>query len=144
MRRLPAQFIFEGVPSGAWVDPPLVDSFEYVMDSASLFTAILDFPPGFAAEFAVTAENTLLGEFGPGDSVNFVSLLGHGVESFIVSNITPLADAADPNAFPLKLEFNTASASFRMLAVPEPGTLVLSMIGWASFFVGRRRANECR
>jgi hypothetical protein len=138
----PGEFIFQNVPSGAWVDPPLVDAFEYVMDSASLFTAILDFPPGFAAEFAVTAENTLLGEFGPGDSVDFVGLLGHGVESFIVSNITPLADAADPNAFPLKLEYSTATASFRMLAVPEPGTIVLALLTSLTISSRRRRANR--
>jgi hypothetical protein len=135
----PGEFIFQNAPSGAWVDPPLVDRFEYVMDSASLFTAILDFPPGFAAEFAVTAENTLLGEFGPGESVNFVQLLGHGVESFIVSNITPLADAADPSAFPIKLEYSTPTASFRMLAVPEPASLVLVLLCCGLFGVRGRR-----
>jgi hypothetical protein len=134
----PGEFIFEDVPSGTWVDPPLVDSFEYVMDSASLFTAILDFPPGFAAEFAVTAENTLLGEFGPGDSVNFVTLLGHGVESFVVSNITPLVDAEDSAAFPLKLAFNTSVASFRMLSVPEPGTMFLALMGLSGVLARRR------
>jgi hypothetical protein len=110
----------------------LVESFEYVMDSTSLFTAILDFPPGFAAPFEVTAEGVSLGEFGPGESVDFVSMLGHAVESFVVSGITPLVDSEDPAAFPLKIAFDTSVASFRMVAVPEPGiaTLVCTC-GWA-------------
>jgi hypothetical protein len=98
------------------------------MDSASLFTSILDFPTGFAEPFDVIVDGTLLGSFGPGQSVDFVALLGHGVDRFTVAGITPLVDAADPAAFPLKLAFSTPTASFRMLAVPEPGTLGLVLI----------------
>jgi hypothetical protein len=56
-----------------------------------------------------------------------------------VSNITPLADAADPNAFPLQLEFDTPTASFRMLAVPEPGTIWLFGLGMIAGLARRFR-----
>jgi hypothetical protein len=135
----PGEFVFNDVPSGTWVDPPLVDHFEYVMDSGSLFTAILDFPTGFADVFAVTAEGLPLGTFGPGDAINFVSLLGHGVDRFTVSNITPLVDADDATAFPLKLEFSTPVASFRMLTVPEPASVAFAAVSFAVAPSMRRR-----
>ena len=101
------------------------------MTSDSLFTEILDFPLGIDADdlFTVTVGNTVLGQFGPGDSVNFTELLGSGVSSFRITGIDPLVDSSDPVAFPLKLDFNTATASFEMhaltaAAAPEPSTFI--------------------
>jgi hypothetical protein len=127
----PGEFIFNDVPSGQWFDPPLVPGFEYIMESASLFTSILDFPPGFDQPFRVVAEGTFLGMFGPGESVDFVALLGHGVDRFRVSGIAPAVDVEDPTAFPLQIAFNTPFASFRMVAIPEPTAMLLMLVGLA-------------
>ncbi len=81
----------------------------------------------------------MLGEFGPGETVDFVSLLGAGVSSFTISGIEPLVDAEDPLAFPIALAFNTPTASFTMTAVvPEPGAASLALVG-AGAMLRRRR-----
>ena len=61
----------------------------------------------------------MLGQFGPGDMLDFVDLLGHGVSEFIVSGISPEPEVGelDPG-FALQLEFSTESASFTMTAIP--------------------------
>ena len=126
-------FRFFDVERGVWVDPPLAFGFEYTMTSGSLFTEILDFPIGIDADdlFTVTVGDTVLGEFGTGDSVDFTALLGGGVSSFKVTGIDPLVDGSDPTAFPLRLDFNTPTASFEMVALtapvastPEPSVLI--------------------
>lgn len=117
-------YVFNNVPSGRWFDPPFVDSFIYTMTTAgSLFTKIDDFPTGFG-NVNVSVGGTLLGSYGPGQSVSF----GSGVSSFMISGIHPLVDAASATAFPLQLEFSTPTADFAMLAVtsvPEPGSVVV-------------------
>ncbi len=126
----PGNFEFDNVPSGGWFDPPPVEAFTYVMESDSLFTAILDFPPGFSHPFEVSADGQSLGLFTAGDSVDFVELLGDGVSEFVVSGISPLVDPADPLAFPLRLAFDTSFASFRMVsAIPEPPSALLIIMG---------------
>lgn len=133
----PGRFVFEDVPAGLWYDPPFTTAFEYNMLSAgSLFTEILNFPTGFSDGFTVSVGNTVLGQFGPGDSVDFTGFAGGGVSQFMVSDITPAVDAANPLAFPLQIDFSTPTASFEMVAVepvPEPtsilGTLVFGAFG---------------
>ena len=141
----PRVFDFDNVPRGQWYDPPAAFGFEYTMTSDSLFTQILNFPIGIDADdlFTVTAGDTVLGEFGAGQSVDFVSLLGSGVSSFTITGIDPLVDGSDPTAFPLQLDFNTPTASFEMRALastPEPSTFLgLSTIALAGGTLLRRK-----
>ncbi len=121
----PNQFVFRGVPTGRWFDPPTTYGFEYQMLSDSLFTKILDFPVGIDADnrFAISVQNLFLGEFGPGQPVDFVTLLGKGVSGFTLTGIDPLVDASNPMAFPLKLAFNTETADFQMRAIDKPSPI---------------------
>ena len=143
-------FAFVDVQSGLWFDPPIVDSFLYHMTSNSLFTKILDFPTGFTSPFQVLVGNSLLGIFGPGQSVDFLALLGRGVTDFTIRGISPMVDAQNPLAFPLRLEFNTPLASFTMTpivgpstGVPEPSALVLTATGVVGLgLIARRRQSR--
>lgn len=142
---------FPSAPSGNWYDPPIVDRYHIEMTGSSLFTDILDFPVGFNNLFTVEVQGIVLGQFGPGQSVHFAdfaSLLGsflvngEGVTDFGVSGISPLVDPDDPRGFPIKLRFNTSTASFIMvpIPIPEPGTaMVLGVVG-ASLLWRRRTA----
>ncbi|QDV71879.1 hypothetical protein [Botrimarina mediterranea] len=126
-------FDFDNAPSGWWFDPPVAEGYEYRMQAGSdaLFTSVLDFPPGFDGPFTVVADGATLGVFGPGEPVDFVSLLGHGVGSFLVTGIAPGVDPEDPQAFPIKLAFDQPFASFAMTAittVPEPGAVMLAVV----------------
>ena len=138
-------FVFNNVPSGRWFDPPLADGYTFTMISGDLFTAILDFPVGFSMPFTVTAEGHTWWR-GPGQSLDFLALLGHGVSSFTVSGITPFVDSANPNAFPLQLAFDAPNASFTMTAsvVPEPGSLIsVSLaLGLVGMYRLRRRGKR--
>ncbi len=113
-------FTFIGVITGAWFDPPTAEGFRYTMTSDSLFTKILDFPKGLGDRFTVTVGDEVLGEFGPGQEVDFTSFPGGGVKEFAVTGISPLADPEDPIAFPLKLAFNTEKADFMMTPIEDP------------------------
>lgn len=141
----PGVFILDDVFTGAWVDPPSAFGFEYVITSPdSLFTKILNFPTGIDADnlFTVWVEGRSLGQFGPGNSVDFVSLLGGGVSAFTITGIDPLVDPANPTAFPLQLAFNTPTASLLIEAlqaptptsVPEPSS-VLGLFAFSAFGV---------
>lgn len=142
-----------------WFDPPTASGFVYTMspDSNSLFTEIVDFPTGIDGDnlFTVSVGDTILGQFSPGQSVNFVDLLGHGVDEFAITGIDPLIDPESPNPFPLMLDFNTETADFTMAdleifqptdeqlkSVPEPsgalGLLAFGAIG-AGVVVKRQR-----
>lgn len=116
--------------SGRYIDPPLADSFEFQMIGGSLFTDILEFPTGIIAtnkQFEVWVNHSSLGKYSAGQGVNFVSLLGSGVTNFVVSGIIPSVDAGNPEAFPIKLAFNTPTASFTMTPIPLP-TLSIQML----------------
>lgn len=86
------------------------------MTGASMFTKILDFPEGIDDDelFTVFVQGVELGEFGPGEVVDFVALYGEAVPSFRVGGIHPLLPTDDPTAFPLQLEFDTPTASLTM------------------------------
>ncbi len=113
-------FSFVGVVTGAWVDPPVAEGFRYTMNSDSLFTEIQDFPTGFPNPFTVSVNGQELGEFGPGDSVDFTKFPGGGVKEFTITGLTPLVDPENPIAFPLKVGFDTETADFTMGAILDP------------------------
>lgn len=101
------------VPTQTWSDPPVATGFEYEIDSSAgaLFTSIDAFPAGFAGPFTVSVSGVdIPGSFGPGDSVHF----GAGVTRFRISGIDPAVDSGRSDAFPVKLSFNTPTASFAM------------------------------
>jgi hypothetical protein len=118
----PVSGTFRSVGRREWFDPPAVDEFFFQMTSNSLFTGIFNFPTGFSNSFEVLTEGQSLGSFTSDESVNFVELLGHGVASFRVRNITPKVDASDPKAFPIQLDFDTETADFVM--IPNPGVIL--------------------
>lgn len=104
------EYVFNNVPGKLWFDPPAASAFEYKMTSGSLFTSILDFPGGFFVNpFTVSSGGVVLGAF-----INTQSLVfpNGGVSDFIISGITPFAVPGNTAAFPLKLDFNTPTASF--------------------------------
>lgn len=108
-------WIFNGnCIANCWYDPPFADGFLYETDGASLFTSIDDFPSGFAAPFEVWVDGTLLGSFGPGQTVDFTGYPGGGVQHFSIRGITPGADVEDQQAFPLQLSLDVAPVSFTM------------------------------
>ncbi|MBX9789130.1 MAG: PEP-CTERM sorting domain-containing protein [Pirellulales bacterium] len=134
------------MPTGNWFDPPTASGYSYQMTEGSLFTQILDLPSGFNQPFTVSANGEVLGTFGPGQSVDFTKLPGGGVSDFTITGIDPGTDPNDPQAFPIKLAFNTPTASFTMQAVvPEPSTLLLATLGAAGLaFCGWRKRGQAR
>jgi hypothetical protein len=127
---------FSQVPGCRWYDPYTTYGFEFQSLEDTLFTEILDFPVGDDTEFAVTVGNVLLGTFGPGSSVDFVSLLGHGVSNFKITDINSLFGSTAETAFPIQLAFNEREGSFKMRAisaedaenVPEPTTVLGTLL----------------
>ena len=127
-----------------WFDPPSAYGFKFEMVSDSLFTSILNFPLGFDNPFTVLVGDEVVGEYGPGDSVDFASLFDGGVSEFTVTGLD--VDPSDPTVFPIQLDFNTDTASFDMIAlfneedpndpasVPEPsGVLSLLIFGFGAW-----------
>jgi len=109
--------VFElGGPSGGSYEPNIAYGYVYSMTDPNnaLFTKILDFPTGFNDIFTIDVNDVTLGAFGPGQAVDFVALLGHGVKEFRLRGISPLTDPEDGMIFPIKLAFNVPIAQFRM------------------------------
>ena len=132
-----------------WFDPPSAHGFKFEMVSDSLFTSIVNFPLGFDNPFTVLVGDTVLGEFGPGDSVDFTSFDG-GVSEFTVTGLD--VDPSDPTVFPIRLDFDTETASFDMIAllnkddsddsksVPETsGVLGLLIVGFGIGALRKRK-----
>ncbi len=111
-------FCFRGAPNRQWFDPPSASGYEYRM-ADGLFTRILDFPTGFLSPFTVVVNGAPLGQYRPGQSADFTGFPGGGVASFRITGINPAVDAANPAAFPIKLEFNKQAATFAMLPLTE-------------------------
>lgn len=97
----------------------------------SLFTAISGLPKGIDADdrYTVTVEGVVLGEFSADQTIDFRDFRaqlgdrlhnGQGVRTFVISGIEPGVNAANPRAFPIKLAFNTPTASFDMQAAGLP------------------------
>ncbi len=132
-----------------WIDPPIADGFDYEASGGARFTAIDDFPTGFDAPFDVWVEGDLVGQFGPGDSVDFTTWPGGGVTHFSVRGISPSVDTADLLAFPLRLTLDTTPAQFTMTSVggapvvpvlPGAGAAALAaLLGATGLGMARRR-----
>ncbi|MBW4648358.1 MAG: PEP-CTERM sorting domain-containing protein [Kastovskya adunca ATA6-11-RM4] len=101
--------------------------------------------------------DTILGEFSPGTSVDFVSLFGEGVPSFKIGSINSLFPLEGPTAFPIRLGFNNEVASFKMRpfsesespepeSVPEPssifGLFALGFWGVRSLLKGKSGSSQ--
>ena len=80
--------------------------------------------------------------------VNFADFgFAGGVSGFTVSGINPNVDGGDATAFPIKLGFSSAFASFTMTGVgsggltaaPEPGTFALLTFGGLALALVRRK-----
>ncbi len=91
--------------------------------------------------FTVSTGNQILGEFSPGQNVDFVSLLGGGVKSFNITGIDSIFGPTQETAFPIQLAFNKNTGSFKMRpisqpkSVPEPHSLfgLFTLLLWADF-----------
>lgn len=114
--------IFNNVPSCRWYDPYTTYGFEFQALEDTLFTEILDFPVGLDNRFKVSVGNTYLGEFSPGDRVDFVSLFGQGVSHFKITDIDALIGETVETAFPIQLAFNKPVGSFQMRPFHEDET----------------------
>ena len=130
---------FFDVPTDLWFDPPTTYGFKFEALENSLFTSLLDFPTGVAADnlFTVSVANQILGNFTPGQSVDFVSLLGSGVSEFTVTIASLLENTNTTTDVPFQLAFDKENGSFRMQEieqkdseqVPEPSSILGTLLG---------------
>ncbi|MDJ1172547.1 hypothetical protein [Roseofilum capinflatum] len=145
---------FSNVPGCRWYDPPIEKGFEFVATDNTLFTEILDFPVGEDDLFTVMVDDLILGEFSPGDRVDFLSLLGSGVSRFKVTDIDYFIGDTEETYFPIQLAFDKNVGSFKMRPivteeekkkqkVPESnsvwGLIGLGVFGVWKFMVLRNR-----
>jgi hypothetical protein len=138
--------VFNKVPGCRWFDPPTTYGFEFQSLENTLFTEILDFPAGDDQEFTVAVGDSILGNFSPGDKLDFVSLLGYPVDNFRITGIDSLFGETAETAFPIQLAFQEREGSFKMRqisqpidaeAVPEPGS-ILATKGMVLWFAAMR------
>ncbi len=111
---------FDPVPTDNWYDPPMAQGYTFTMLGTALFNQIMAFPTGIPAEYYVITEAQTYGPFTPPDSIDFRTLHGHGVSSFVIKGIKPFVSATSPVAFPIKLSFNQPTASFTMVPILAP------------------------
>ena len=135
-------WVFRGVQSGRWTDPPFVNGFAYAGTGGTLFDRIT-LPTGFGSSFTIRtgSGNTLLGTFAAGAVVDFVA---GGVSTFQIEDIQPSVDAALPDAFPLQVFFEGGgNGDFTQTAlentVPEPATWLMMALA-VPLLVRRRRS----
>jgi hypothetical protein len=114
---------FKEVPRRRWYDPVTSYGFEFETLGDDLFTGILDFPVGLDSDnlFTVAANNLILGEFGPGDSLDFTDLFGDGISKFTITDISGLGPTPE-TAFPILLDFNNETVDFTMTRLDSPDT----------------------
>ncbi|WP_017651336.1 hypothetical protein [Fortiea contorta] len=111
--------VFRNVPGCRWYDPHTTYGFEFQALDDTLFTEILDFPIGDDDRFTVSVGDRILGEFGAGDSVDFVSLFGSGISNFKITDIDSLLGSTAETAFPIQLAFNDRRGSFKMRPISQ-------------------------
>lgn len=127
-------YLFRNVPSGLWFDPIAAEGFTYeTTDDDVMFDRIVDFPTGLDGPVIVSVDGQELGQFGPGDSVDFTSMLGTGVSRFEVSGITPYAPTEEESpGFALQLAFSEPTASFSMTPHFAGGLVIGAMLSPAA------------
>lgn len=135
--------VFRNVPGCRWYDPHTPYGFEFQALDNTLFSEILDFPIGPDNRFTVSVGDNILGEFSPGQNVDFVSLFGSGVSNFKITGIDSSFGSTEETAFPIQLAFNDRVGSFKMRpfskesspaqSVPEStsGLGLLALGAWA-------------
>ncbi|WP_016872882.1 hypothetical protein ACF3DV_28440 [Chlorogloeopsis fritschii PCC 9212] len=111
--------LFRNVPGCRWYDPHTTYGFEFQALDDTLFTEILDFPIGDDNRFTVSVGDTIVGEFSPGESLDFVSLFGHGISNFKITDIDSLFGSTQETAFPIQLAFNDRIGSFKMRPISK-------------------------
>ena len=126
--------VFRNVPGCRWYDPPTTYGFEFQALEDTLFTEILDFPVGDDDRFTVSVGDKILGEFGAGQNVDFVSLFGSGISNFKITGIDSLFGSTEETAFPIQLAFNNRRGSFKMRPIsqetsPQPVPEFTSALG---------------
>lgn len=143
-----SRFRFVGSRTGGWYDPIGADGYLFQAEGSMTFTDILSLPTGFDSPFRVEVDGQSIGGFDGGSSVNFVSLLGHGVAAFTITGISPSVDPDNPLAFPIQLAFSENGGSFTMTpiaAVPEPSIAFMLLCGMGIVGMGRlKRARSSR
>jgi hypothetical protein len=143
--------IFENAPSGAWFDPPANQGFQFTAQGGSLFTGISGFPcailPDEPRAIQTSAFNVLvkdstgnyqiMGQYFPGQSVDFTQLPGGGVSEFLITGISSgwrtYPPENDPLAFALLLNQETANIAYRKITdtsnLPVPAITVIPSDG---------------
>jgi hypothetical protein len=144
---------FYDAPSGLWYDPPAKEGLEFQALNGTLFTDIYDFPIGLDVDnlFTVSVNDMTLGQFSPGERLNFASLFGSGVSSFKITGLHSLFSTKAVD-YPFRLAFNGREGDFRVRAfedgskfedvkqTPEPGTTItIAILGTASLFIPRKK-----
>ena len=119
---------FNSVADNQWVVVPTAFAIVYLVDpNASLITSMTLPTLGLGnAGLDVQTDTVDLGAFHPGDTIDFLRLLGHGVQAFGVVGIDPLANNLDGKTFAVELHFDTPGASVdvrRADIVPLPAAL---------------------
>ena len=136
--------IFKDAPSGAWFDPPANMGFQFMTLDGSLFTSISGFPCNLPpqnaaiqpAQFNLLVKNEqgnykIIGQYFPGQSVDFTQILGRGVTEFIIAGID--ADAWEPT-FPdspplgFPITFDRETADFIVRKILDTKTLPIDPI----------------
>jgi len=131
---------FFDAPSYKWFDPVTTYGLEFQALGDTLFTDIFNFPTGLDANnlFTVVVDGTVIGEFSPGEWVDFTEDFGEGVSTFQILGIDPL-DGAEATDIPFQLAFNGQTGDFRVRAlspadVPDPssvlGIFTFGLLGW--------------
>ncbi len=135
-----AAAVFLDVADGLWYSPVFVQDSSSLWDATNgAFDGIVGFPEGVSAidEFDLSVDSVPLGTFTPGDTVDFIALTGAPVDQFEITVVAPVGDDLAP---PLQLALSGATASFEVIALPEPGlTAALALACPALSAMARRR-----
>lgn len=120
LERLIGRYGFSAVGSSNWVSLPVQQGLAVLMESNTLCNAIVNLPTNSSGggSYHVQAGTNDLGVFHPGETVDFVGLLGAGVGDFALYS----EDGApmDIHPMPFQLVFNKTTASFESEVLRTP------------------------